>query len=115
MGPTSFVLDLDIEGIPLPDVATREAAGKLDSGLPHGVEAGEDVLLLLLLLKLGVDDEQHVLDTVVRQRSFESLETAVCISRCLRAGCFCHSCPAARRPTGAVGARVCSSGRWGEV
>lgn len=62
MGRTFVVLDLDIKGIPLPNVATREAARKLNSGLSNGVEAREDVVLL----ELVVDDEQHVLDTVLR-------------------------------------------------
>lgn len=62
MGRTFVVLDLDIEGTPLPNVVTREAARKLNSSLPHGVEARED----MVLLELVVDDEQHVLDTVLR-------------------------------------------------
>lgn len=65
--------NLDVEGVPLPDVATCEPARKLHGGLPHGVEARED----LLGLKLGIDDEKHVLDTVLRQRSFEALEPAI--------------------------------------
>lgn len=83
MARTFLSCDLDIEGIPLPDVVTCEAARKLHGGLSHGIEAREDVLGL----ELGVDDEQHVLDTILGQRSFEALEAAIC--RLCR---LCRSC-----------------------
>lgn len=96
--------NLDIKGVPLPDVATGEPARKLHGGLSHGVEARED----LLGLKLGIDDEQHVLDTVLRQRSFEALETAIRRLCWFRTSCICHFHPTAR-PEAVVAALVCPS------
>lgn len=95
--------NFDIKGVPLPYVATCEPARKLHGGLPHGIEARED----LPGLKLGVDDEEHVLDTVLRQRPLEALEDAICRPCWVGTSCFCHSCHTAR-PRAVVAALLCS-------